>query len=62
MSTKTVVRPVATPVDQAALNALMTEPEATMSDAALYTPQAEGLLLLLGLLLLSPVTPEDPEK
>ena len=60
MFTKTLVRPVVTPEDQAALGALMAEPEATLSDAPLYAPQAAGVLLLI--LLLSPVTPKEPRK
>jgi hypothetical protein len=62
MFTKTLVRPVVTPDDQAALGALMAEPEAVLSDAPLYTPQAEGLLLLGLLLILSPATPKEPRK
>lgn len=62
MSTKTVVRPIATPADQAALGALMAEPEAAMSDATLCAPQAAAILLLGLALLLSPVTPREPRK
>ncbi|MFF9687699.1 hypothetical protein [Streptomyces sp. NPDC014623] len=47
----------ATPTQTATLGALMTEPEATVSDAPLYTPEASGHLLAL--LLLSPKEPRD---
>ena len=62
MSAQTMVRPIATPADQAALGTLMTEPEAVLSDPPLEAPQAAGALLLLGLLLLSPETPKEPAK
>jgi hypothetical protein len=62
MFTKTEVRPVATPEDHATLGALMAEPEAAMSDATLYAPQAEGLLLIGLLLIISPKTPRDPKE
>jgi hypothetical protein len=62
MFTKTPVRPVAAPEDQAVLSALMAEPEAVLSDAPLYTPQAAGALLLGLLLILSPATPKEPRK
>ncbi len=48
---------LATPTDQAAVGHLMTEPEAPLSDAPMYTPQAAGVLLLL--VLLSPNEPRD---
>lgn len=47
----------ATPTQTATLGALMTEPEAAVSDAPLYTPEAAGLLLAL--LLLSPKEPKE---
>ena len=62
MSMKTAVRSVATPADQATLSALMAEPEAALSDAPLYNPQALGALLLEGALLLSPKMPKEPGK
>ena len=62
MFTKTLVRPVVTPDDQAALGALMAEPEAVLSDAPLYTPHAASVLLLGLLLILSPATPKEPRK
>ncbi|MFD7643387.1 hypothetical protein ACFV4P_22345 [Kitasatospora sp. NPDC059795] len=43
------------------VKALMTEGESTVSGAPLYQPEAAGLLLLLGLLLLSPKEPEEEE-
>ncbi|GGP64774.1 hypothetical protein [Saccharothrix coeruleofusca] len=59
MSAQTVVRPVATPEEQAVLHELMAEPEAAISDAPLYSPQSAGLLLLG--LLLSPEVPKEPK-
>lgn len=50
-------RLTATPTDAAAVGHLMVEPEAPLSDAPMYTPQATGKLLLL--LLLSPKEPKD---
>ncbi|MFD4655333.1 hypothetical protein ACFWP2_06820 [Kitasatospora sp. NPDC058444] len=41
------------------LASLMVEDEAAVSDAPTYSPEAAGLLLLLGLLLLSPKGPKD---
>ncbi|WKX72032.1 hypothetical protein ACQUSR_13110 [Streptomyces sp. P1-3] len=41
-----------------ATHALMVEPETTISDAPLYSPEAKGALLLL--LLLSPKSPKEP--
>jgi hypothetical protein len=58
MSTKTILRPVATPEDQAVLGELMAPPEAGLSDAPLHAPLV-GLFLLL---LLSPKTPKEPGK
>lgn len=62
MSAQTAVRPVATPEDQSVLAALMAPTEAPISDAPLFSPQAAGVALLLGLLLLSPQTPAEPKK
>ncbi|KDN87861.1 hypothetical protein [Kitasatospora cheerisanensis] len=42
-----------------AVKALMTEDESAVSDAPLYRPEAAGLLLLLGLVLLSPKEPKE---
>ncbi|MER5630513.1 hypothetical protein [Streptomyces nitrosporeus] len=47
-----------TPTRTAALDALMVQPEAAVSDAPLYTPEAAGVLLAL--LLLSPKEPKEP--
>ncbi|MFF2541992.1 hypothetical protein ACFVUY_05455 [Kitasatospora sp. NPDC058063] len=41
------------------LASLMVEEEAVVSDAPTYSPEAAGLLLLLGLLLLSPKGPKE---
>ncbi|ONI87799.1 hypothetical protein ALI22I_20980 [Saccharothrix sp. ALI-22-I] len=62
MSVQTAVRSVATPEQQVALGRLMAEPETSVSDAPLYSPQAAGLALLLALLLVSPSVPEEPKK
>ncbi|MER5896088.1 hypothetical protein [Streptomyces sp. NPDC001876] len=48
----------ATTTETTALGALMVEPEAAVSDAPLYTPEAAGFLLAL--LLLSPKEPKEP--
>ncbi|AGJ58311.1 hypothetical protein ACFWFI_28905 [Streptomyces sp. NPDC060209] len=48
----------ATPAQTTTLSALMAEPEAAVSDAPLYTPEAAGFLLAL--LLLSPKEPKEP--
>lgn len=61
MSARTTVCPVATPEEQAALQALMAEPEAAVSDAPLYSPQGAGALALLLGLLLSPDVPKEPK-
>ncbi|MEK8145620.1 hypothetical protein NKH18_42785 [Streptomyces sp. M10(2022)] len=50
----------ATPTQATALGALMVEPEAAISDAPLYTPEAAGFLLAL--LLLSPKEPKEPRS
>ncbi|KUJ69990.1 hypothetical protein ACZ90_06385 [Streptomyces albus subsp. albus] len=49
---------IADPTEEAATHTLMAEPEAAVSDAPLYTPQAAGVLLLLALL--SPKAPTEP--
>ncbi|MEU1015097.1 hypothetical protein ABZ383_19310 [Streptomyces sp. NPDC005900] len=48
-----------TPTDAPALGTTMVEPEAMVSDAPIYTPQAAGVLLLLALL--SPAEPKEPK-
>ena len=45
--------------DAATLGTAMVEPEATLSDAPVYAPQAVGILLLLALL--SPKEPKEPK-
>jgi hypothetical protein len=62
VSTKIAVRPIATPQDQATLGALMVEPEASMTDTALYAPQAAAILLLGLALVISPAMPKEPKK
>ncbi|MEV7780228.1 hypothetical protein [Kitasatospora sp. NPDC088351] len=44
------------------LGALMVEDEAVVSDAPTYRPEAAGLLLLLGLILLSPKPPKEKTR
>ncbi|WP_156755581.1 hypothetical protein [Actinokineospora pegani] len=66
MSVYTPVRPVTTPADLAQLSKLVAEPESTLADPPLSTPNAAGggvgaLLLGLGLLL-SPPTPKEPRR
>ena len=53
------VRLVATPDEVTAIGALMTEPEAAVSDAP--GPAMEGAGVLLGLLLGSPRPPKEPK-
>ncbi|MFK4066466.1 hypothetical protein [Streptomyces sp. NPDC029674] len=48
-----------TPTDTAALGTAMVEPEAILSDAPTYAPEAQGALLLL--LLVSPKEPKEPK-
>lgn len=48
-----------TPTDTAALGTAMVEPEAVLSDAPTYAPEAAGKLLLL--LLASPQQPKEPK-
>lgn len=45
--------------EQAALTALVDEPEAPLSDAPVYSPQGAGVLLL-ALLLSPPKLPKEP--
>ncbi|MFI7320956.1 hypothetical protein [Streptomyces venezuelae] len=47
------------PTDTAALSTAMVEPEAILSDAPIYSPRAEGTLILL--VLLSPKQPKEPK-
>ncbi len=49
-----------TPTDATALGTTMVEPEADLSDAPVYSPQAAGVLLLL--VLLSPKEPKEPKN
>lgn len=58
MFTQETVQPVGTTVEATALGSLMVEPEAVVSDAPLYAPEAAGVLLLLALL--SPREPKEP--
>ncbi|THC51914.1 hypothetical protein [Streptomyces sp. A1499] len=46
--------------DTATLCTAMVEPEAALSDAPVYAPQAAGVLLLLALL--SPKEPKEPKE
>ncbi|GAA3013425.1 hypothetical protein [Streptomyces fulvorobeus] len=46
-----------TPTDATELGAVMVEPEAELSGAPVYAPEAAGVLLLL--ILLSPKEPKD---
>ncbi|MGW4380602.1 hypothetical protein [Kitasatospora sp. NPDC004531] len=49
----------ATTAELGVVKSLVAEGEAAYSDAPQYQPEAAGLLLLLGLLLLSPKEPEE---
>ncbi|MFC4036699.1 hypothetical protein ACFO3J_35470 [Streptomyces polygonati] len=63
MSAQTITRRFTAPADapeRAAVDALITEPEASISGAPAYSPQASVLLLLL--LLLSPKEPAEPRE
>ncbi|MEW1722420.1 hypothetical protein [Streptomyces sp. NPDC093109] len=51
------IRPGEITLDTAALGTAMAEPEAPISDAPVYAPEAGGILLLLALL--SPKEPKD---
>jgi hypothetical protein len=62
MSVHTPARPVAAPADLARLGTLVAEPESAVADPPLRMPNAAGVLLLAGLLLLSPATPKEPSK
>ncbi|MFI9005761.1 hypothetical protein ACIGNX_00835 [Actinosynnema sp. NPDC053489] len=57
MSTPALTRPRVTAQERAAITALITEPEAPVSDAPVYTRPTAALLLLL----LSPKLPKEPE-
>jgi hypothetical protein len=58
MSAQMLLRPSAAPDQVSALHAMMIEPEQSVSDAALYSPQALALLLLAAAALLSPRVPK----
>ncbi|MFH9071027.1 hypothetical protein [Streptomyces alboflavus] len=47
------------PTDTTALGTAMVEPEAVLSDAPTYAPEAAGFLLLLALV--SPKEPKEPK-
>ncbi|MFI6642595.1 hypothetical protein [Streptomyces sp. NPDC050504] len=47
------------PTDTALLGSVMVEPEAVLSDAPTYAPEAAGFLLLLALI--SPKEPKEPK-
>ncbi|MGA4846773.1 hypothetical protein ACOBQB_11075 [Streptomyces sp. G5(2025)] len=49
-----------TQTEVTALETAMVEPEAGLSDAPIYTPEAQGQLLLA--LLLSPKEPKEPKN
>lgn len=53
------LRPREITLDAQALGAAMAEPEAPVSDAPVYAPEAGGVLLLLALL--SPKEPKEPK-
>ncbi|MFH8796532.1 hypothetical protein [Streptomyces sp. NPDC017941] len=48
-----------TPTDTSALSTAMVEPEAVLSDAPTYAPEADATLLLAALL--SPKQPKEPK-
>ncbi|MFJ2774962.1 hypothetical protein [Streptomyces sp. NPDC087300] len=48
-----------TPTDATTLSTAMVEPEAVLSDAPTYAPEAGGFLLLLALI--SPKEPKEPK-
>jgi hypothetical protein len=51
----------ATSAELDAVANLMAESESVVSDAPIFVPRGAGLLLLLGLILLSPPEPAEPE-
>ncbi|MEE1802073.1 MULTISPECIES: hypothetical protein [unclassified Streptomyces] len=53
------MRPTEITLDTDALGMAMAEPEAPLSDAPVYAPEAGGVLLLLALL--SPKEPKEPK-
>ncbi|MFE3826937.1 hypothetical protein ACIBJC_01865 [Streptomyces sp. NPDC050509] len=53
------MRPTEITLDTDALGTAMAEPEAPLSDAPVYAPEAAGVLLLLALL--SPKEPKEPK-
>ncbi|MFJ7996339.1 hypothetical protein ACIQ7D_04080 [Streptomyces sp. NPDC096310] len=53
------MRPTEITLDTDALGTAMAEPEAPLSDAPVYAPEAGGVLLLLALL--SPKEPKEPK-
>ncbi|MFC9428826.1 hypothetical protein [Streptomyces sp. NPDC056987] len=53
------MRPTEITLDIEALGTAMAEPEAPLSDAPVYAPEAAGALLLLALL--SPKEPKEPK-
>ncbi|KJS56145.1 hypothetical protein [Streptomyces rubellomurinus] len=57
--TTTTRAPLASPDELDALGTLMVEDEAVVSDAPTYRPEAQGTLLLAGLLLLAPKQPKE---
>jgi hypothetical protein len=58
-TTSAVIGLVATAEEQAAVAELMAPPERLVGRPPLHVPRAAGLLLLLGLALLSPTEPAD---
>ncbi|MFF5127089.1 hypothetical protein ACFY41_09185 [Streptomyces syringium] len=55
---KRAVELTASPTDDAAVGALMAEPETAISDAPVFAPEAVASLLAL----LSPKTPKEPKE
>jgi hypothetical protein len=65
MANRQMTRPAGTelagPAEQGAVMRLAIQPEAGVSDAPLFVPQAAALTLLLGLLLAAPKEPQEPK-
>ncbi|MFE2721143.1 hypothetical protein [Kitasatospora sp. NPDC059327] len=61
-TTRTTRSSLATQAELDALGMLITEDEATVSDAPTYRPEAAALLLLAGALLLSPKPPKEKTR